>query len=122
LVKNYCSRAAFKIISIQTVVPMAAKATTAAAIAKILSIPLTVGAAGADVTGRRTAGAAGAAAVGRDWATGAADDLKGGALVAGCGIPLEAPVGPPGGNVGSLMVGAAVGLGGKLMRTVSFLG
>ena len=33
-----------------------------------------------------------------------------------------APVGPPGGNVGSLIVGAADGLGGKLMRTVSFLG
>jgi hypothetical protein len=33
-----------------------------------------------------------------------------------------APVGPPGGSVGNLIVGAAVGLGGKLMRTVSFLG
>lgn len=30
--------------------------------------------------------------------------------------------GPPGGRVGSLMVGAAEGFGGKLMRTVSFLG
>lgn len=38
------------------------------------------------------------------------------------GAPLGAPVGPPGGSVGSLIVGAAVGLGGKLMRTVSFLG
>jgi hypothetical protein len=38
------------------------------------------------------------------------------------GAPLDAPVGPPGGSVGNLMVGAAVGLGGKLMRTVSFLG
>jgi hypothetical protein len=38
------------------------------------------------------------------------------------GAALGAPVGPPGGNVGSLMVGAAVGLGGKLMRTVSFFG
>jgi len=35
---------------------------------------------------------------------------------------LGAPVGPPGGNVGSLIVGAAVGFGGKLMRTVSFFG
>ena len=35
---------------------------------------------------------------------------------------LGAPVGPPGGSVGSLIVGAAVGLGGKLMRTVSFFG
>jgi hypothetical protein len=31
-------------------------------------------------------------------------------------------VGPPGGKVGSLMVGAAEGFGGKLMRTVSFFG
>ena len=38
------------------------------------------------------------------------------------GAVLGAPVGPPGGSVGSLMVGAAVGFGGKLMRTVSFLG
>jgi hypothetical protein len=28
----------------------------------------------------------------------------------------------PGGNVGSLIVGAAPGLGGKLIRTVSFFG
>ncbi len=33
-----------------------------------------------------------------------------------------APVGPPGGKVGNLMVGAAEGFGGKLMRTVSFFG
>jgi hypothetical protein len=32
------------------------------------------------------------------------------------------PDGPPGGRVGSLIVGAAEGFGGKLMRTVSFLG
>jgi hypothetical protein len=37
-------------------------------------------------------------------------------------MALGAPVGPPGGSVGNLMVGAAVGFGGKLMRTVSFLG
>ena len=40
----------------------------------------------------------------------------------GAGMALGAPVGPPGGSVGNLMVGAADGLGGKLMRTVSFLG
>ena len=40
----------------------------------------------------------------------------------GGGVALGAPVGPPGGNVGNLMVGAADGFGGKLMRTVSFLG
>jgi hypothetical protein len=42
--------------------------------------------------------------------------------LANAGAAVGAPVGPPGGNVGSLMVGAAVGFGGKLMRTVSFLG
>ena len=46
----------------------------------------------------------------------------GGAIGADAVTGLGAPVGPPGGSVGSLMVGAAVGLGGKLMRTVSFLG
>jgi len=59
-------------------------------------------------------------------AAGAAELFKAGAgaAAAGAGAPtgLGAPVGPPGGNVGSLMVGAAVGFGGKLMRTVSFLG
>jgi hypothetical protein len=59
-------------------------------------------------------------------AAGAAAVFKAGAGAAGAGAEaltgLGAPVGPPGGNVGSLMVGAAVGFGGKLMRTVSFLG
>jgi hypothetical protein len=40
----------------------------------------------------------------------------------GRGGALAAPVGPPGGSVGNLIVGAAEGFGGKLMRTVSFLG
>jgi hypothetical protein len=43
-------------------------------------------------------------------------------LKAGAGAAADPPVGPPGGSVGSLMVGAAEGFGGKLMRTVSFLG
>jgi hypothetical protein len=37
-------------------------------------------------------------------------------------MPPGAPVGPPGGNVGNFIVGAADGLGGKVMRTVSFFG
>jgi len=53
-------------------------------------------------------------------ATGAA--VAGFAGLVGNGVALGAPVGPPGGSVGSLMVGAVEGLGGKLMRTVSFLG
>jgi len=70
--------------------------------------------AGCRVCGGAMEGAAGAAAEMRGagaWATGAA--ALGGAWI---------PEGPPGGSVGSLMVGAADGLGGKLMRTVSFLG
>lgn len=78
------------------------------------------------------------AGAGRCEETGAAPDLVAGAADAGAGAAaifagaaavgggpkegLGAPVGPPGGRVGNLMVGAAVGLGGKLMRTVSFLG
>ena len=83
-------------------------------------------------------GTSGAAAgretgAGRCEATGAAPVLVGvgaavgglaGAAAVGAGAKagLGAPVGPPGGKVGSLMVGAAVGFGGKLMRTVSFFG
>src|ERR1700686_2987908 len=49
---------------------------------------------------------------------------RGAAAGAACeGIAIGAPAeGPPGGSVGNLMVGAAEGLGGRLMRTVSFLG
>ena len=57
---------------------------------------------GAGAAARGAAGAAGAAAEGAD--------MDG------------TPVGPPGGSVGNLIVGAAEGFGGKLMRTVSFLG
>ena len=35
---------------------------------------------------------------------------------------VAVPVGPPGGSVGNLIVGVAVGFGGKSIRTVSFLG
>jgi hypothetical protein len=45
-----------------------------------------------------------------------------GVFVVVSGAALGAPVGPPGGSVGSLMVGAVDGFGGKLIRTVSFLG
>ena len=93
--------------------------------AKILSSPLIVGAA-------TTAGRCGAGVAGRCCEMGAAAVLVGAGAAAGAaavfgandgaGVALGAPVGPPGGSVGSLMVGAAEGLGGKLMRTVSFLG
>src|SRR3954452_17278260 len=44
-------------------------------------------------------------------------------LKAGAGGAADGPPdGPPGGSVGSLIVGAAEGFGGKLIRTVSFLG
>ena len=120
----------FKYIIIQTVVPTAAKAATQAAIARMVSNRLTVAAAGARCTvgaGRvaaagAAAGAAarGAAVVVRGAATGAATPAgRGGGAP---GTELGAPVGPPGGSVGNLIVGAADGLGGKLIRTVSFFG
>ena len=53
----------------------------------------------------------------------------GGAAAAGAeaAVPMGAETageadGPPAGRVGSLMVGDELGLGGRLMRTVSFLG
>ena len=65
--------------------------------------------------------------VARGAAVGAAPRCAAGAAAGalamdGRGGALDAPVGPPGGSVGNLMVGAAEGFGGKLMRTVSFLG
>jgi hypothetical protein len=112
----------------KAVVPTAAKPTTAAAIARILSRTLTVGAmttgagsgrgagAGAGAAGRGAAGAAG-------MARGAADGAATAAGAAGAGDAAKgAAVGPPGGKVGNFIVGAAEGLGGKLMRTVSFFG
>ncbi len=88
--------------------------------ARALSNPLTVGAAEG-----RWAGEGGRWAAGR-W------DVAGAAVGAAAARPLAvggggsgaggATDGPPGGNVGSLIVGAAEGLGGRLMRTVSFFG
>jgi hypothetical protein len=50
---------------------------------------------------------------------GIAAGLEGGGIAPG----VAAAVGvPPVGNIGNLTVGEAVGLGGKLMRTVSFFG
>ncbi len=65
--------------------------------------------------GALEAGGAGAAGAALDGAGAAATTATGAAapLVGG---------GVPGASVGNLIVGADVGLGGKLMRTVSFLG
>jgi hypothetical protein len=109
---------------IQTVVPMAAKPITIAVTAKIVSnVPTVDGAEGARVGFDAAGGAAarGAAAEGDPPAV--AKRVEAGTAGAEGREPADgAPVGPPGGNVGSLIVGAADGLGGKLMRTVSFLG
>jgi len=104
-------------------VPTANNAEIIAKMANPLSSAPTVGAAAAGAD-RWTAGAA---VVARGAAMGAAPrGAAAGAAAAlamdGMGGALDAPVGPPGGSVGSLMVGAAEGFGGKLMRTVSFLG
>ena len=97
----------------------------AAAMARILSMPLMDAVAGAGA-GRR--GAAGAGFAGP--VAGAVVARDGGGAAASIGAPglgatvgaIGTAVGPPGGSVGSLIVGAAEGLGGKVIRTVSFLG
>ena len=79
-----------------------------------------VGATGAAgrAAGRGAAGAAAGAAVAGRAAAGAAEvEPCDGSVNAGAPA-----VGPPGGSVGNLIVGAAEGFGGRLMRTVSFLG
>ena len=102
--------------------PAATSPTTAAAIARIVSTPLTGRTADIGASaGRGAAGAErGAAAAAAAAARGAPGGCAGAALGAEAGA--GPPEGPPGGSVGSLMVGAAEGLGGKLIRTVSFLG
>ena len=121
--RNYLNRVMQKIV-----VPTAARAARAATIARPLSKPPMPARTGAPTVaagrwvgraaGTEVAGAAAAAARGAEVA-GAA-----GAAVAGAGNGAEpgAAEGPPGGSVGNLIVGAAEGFGGKLMRTVSFLG
>ena len=114
---------------------------TAAAIDSPTSRPLTFLAAAALGAAGRTAGAgAGAAAeggrcagaplaVGGRTETGAAPAAGGtggrGAAAAAGGTPMAGAGGgggPPAGSVGNLIVGEEVGLGGRLMRTVSFFG
>lgn len=106
---------------------MATSPMIAAANARPLSRPLTVGAAaigagrGADGGGGACRVAVGAAVPGREAAGAAGAAWAADVLSAGAGAAAGA-AGPPGGSVGNLIVGAAEGLGGKLMRTVSFLG
>ena len=116
--------------------------STAAAMAKPRSRPLTCRTTGAGATGARAAAGAAAgagrapgapAAVGGRAAVGAPVDVDKRAPGAadGAGADPGAPAGrvagvaeggPPAGRVGNFMVGAEVGFGGKLMRTVSFFG
>jgi len=92
---------------------------SAAARASALSNPLTPA-----MTGARRCGAAGrpvavGAAVGRGAGVGGAGACAGaGAATTGA----AAAAGATGAGAGILIVGAAVGLGGKLIRTVSFFG
>lgn len=119
--------AVLSIHQIQPVVPMAARPITMAATARMVSRVLTVWGPDGARAGRGAAGAVagpaarGAAAEGEPPAVDKRVEA-GTAGAAGRAAAEGAPVGPPGGNVGNLMVGAAEGLGGKLMRTVSFLG
>jgi hypothetical protein len=123
---------------IQIVVPMAKAPDTAAAIARTVSIGLDAATTTGAMATRAAAGAGraagcaaiaavaaaetGAAVVVRGAATGAAVPAGRAAEGTAPGMPPGAPVGPPGGNVGNLIVGAADGLGGNVIRTVSFFG
>ena len=74
---------------------------------------------GAEVAGRGAAATVLAEATGGRGGGGAPTEVGGGTTPA----PVATGGGPPGGRVGSLIVAVAEdGLGGKLMRTVSFLG
>ena len=105
--------------------PTAINAATAATIANALSTPLIEAATGAGAGRRGAVAGAGFATV----VAGAAVARDGGGAAIGAGVPgdgapivVGAAVGPPGGSVGNLIVGAAEGFGGRFMRTVSFLG
>ena len=102
----------------------AAIATMAAAIPRIWSnmpTPLPLLAIGAEAAARGAA-AAGAAAAGRGAAACAVTGAAAGAgAEAGAGVCACAGA-AEGGGVGNLIVGDAVGFGGKLIRTVSFFG
>src|SRR5437762_5830678 len=93
---------------------------SAAARASALSNPLT-----AAMTGARRCGGAGrpvavGAAAGRGAGVGGAGACAG--AEAGAAATGAAADGAAGAGAGILIVGAAVGLGGKLIRTVSFFG
>ena len=102
--------------------PAAARHTISATTASAVSTGLSRRALGAGAGDGR--GAEPPIGDGGLWATGAAVPIfgAGGAIGAALAVCAVTVLGPAGGNVGSLIVGAAVGFGGKLMRTVSFFG
>ena len=107
--------------------PAAATAAMRAKIASTLSTVLIVCTRGATAGATGRCPVAAGTEVGRCVVIGAGAAARG-AAGAAAGAAAEGaddmgtPVGPPGGSVGNLIVGAAEGFGGKLMRTVSFLG
>lgn len=112
----------------------AAKLTTAAVMAKALSNPLTALTAAGACRGAGTAGgetaercAVGGVATREPGAppvggVGGFGPVAGAAAATGAAAEVVLGGGVPVGKVGNLIVGEAVGFGGKLMRTVSFFG
>jgi hypothetical protein len=99
----------------------AARLATAAAMANPVSKPLTAGAGAWRGIGEGRVPLAGAA-VGRGAVVGAAADEEDG-TAAGAATGAAAVTGRGAAEgAGILMLGAAVGLGGRLIRTVSFFG
>ena|SRR5437879_3289359 len=98
---------------------------SAAATASALSNPLTPAMTGARRCGGAARPVAVGAAAGRGAGVGGAGAGAGAGACAGAGAPAigaAAAGGAAGAGAGILIVGAAVGLGGKLIRTVSFFG
>lgn len=116
-------------------VPAATTLKTAAAIASALSTPLIAATGAGACRGAGTAGAGAAARCAVGGVATRAPEVPAVGGVGGLGAVAGAPAatgaaaedvvfggGAPAGNVGNLMVGEAVGFGGKLIRTVSFFG
>ena len=115
----------FQSVQSTIALPAANKLATAAAMARILSTALMVDAA-AGAAGRCAAAGLDAEAGAPVRGAAAGADALGAAAGRESVVGVEAAAveagGPPGGSVGNLMVGAAEGFGGRLIRTVSFLG
>jgi hypothetical protein len=104
-------------LQMMNITTKAARPATAAAIANPVSNPLTAGAEAWRGAGGRCPGLGAAVGRGGGVVLGEAADCAAGAAAGAAAVTVRGAEG-----AGILMLGAAVGLGGRLIRTVSFLG